>query len=109
MRKLRFLWTALFVLLTAGCDEFSPGIKGSGKVITEPRTVSGFNAVLLKGAGALTIEENGTESLTISADDNLLPYVTAEVSGGRLTLSTKDNTSISPSFFDAVTKEQSPR
>jgi hypothetical protein len=65
---------------------------GSGKVASETRTVSGFTSVKLKGTGKVTIEAgSGSESLTITADDNLLPYLTSEVNGHELVLGTKDN------------------
>jgi hypothetical protein len=76
---------------------FGPGIRGSGKVVSESRNVSGFREVVLNGSGNVNIEVTGTESLTIEADDNLLPYLTSDVSGNRLTLGTKDNTNVSPS------------
>jgi hypothetical protein len=58
--------------------------------------VNGFSKVELSGTGELTIEKTGTESLSISAEDNLLPRLTSEVSGGTLTLGTEPNTSIVP-------------
>lgn len=95
MRRIPILLTLVCSLFTAGCG-FS-GIRGSGNVISEPREVTGFTEVKLNGTGQLTIDQTGTESLTITADDNLLPYLTSEVSGTRLTLGTKERTSISPS------------
>src|SRR5262249_41007713 len=100
MRGIRLMWAAAFVWLASSCNfniNFDPGIRGSGKVVSEPRNVSGFREVVLKGSGNLSIEVSGTESLTIEADDNLLPYLTSDVSGNRLTLGTKDNTNIAPS------------
>jgi hypothetical protein len=70
--------------------------QGSGQVATESRPVSGFTKVELSGTGELTIEKTGTDSLTISAEDNILPRLSSEVSGGTLTLGTKPNTSIVP-------------
>ena len=72
------------------------GIRGSGHVVTESRTVSGFSRVDLGGSGQLVIDQSGTDSLTISADENLLPYLTSDVSGGLLTLDTRSGTNISP-------------
>ena len=73
-----------------------PRIRGSGTVTTESRPVQGFREVSLNGSGQLTIEQNGAESLTITADDNLMPYLTSDVTGNRLTLGTKEHTNISP-------------
>jgi Putative auto-transporter adhesin, head GIN domain len=78
------------VLLVTACSV----TKGSGKVVTQTRQVSGFTKVELSGSGELTIEKTGTESLTISAEDNLLPELTSEVSGGTLILGTKPSTTI---------------
>ncbi len=91
MRKLFWLigiiTCALFV---AGCTL----IRGSGNLQTETRQVSNFSAITLSTSGTLIIEQTGTESLTITAEDNLLPYITSEVSNGRLILGTRPNTGL---------------
>jgi hypothetical protein len=99
MRRIQVLLILIAAaLLAAGCDMvMTPGIKGSGNVTTETRKVSGFKEVTLAGSGQLTLEQNGTESLTITADDNLMQYLTSEVSGNKLTLGTKEHTNVSPS------------
>jgi hypothetical protein len=94
VRKVQLLLT-VFTVLAAGC--FSHGVPGSGKVISESRAVAGFTSVSLKGSGQLTIDENGTESLTITADDNLLPDLISEVRGNQLILGSRDNLNINPS------------
>lgn len=80
------------LLLVTACSV----TRGSGQLATESRPVSGFTKVELSGTGELTIEQTGTESLSISAEDNLLPRLTSEVSGDTLTLGTEPNTSIVP-------------
>lgn len=59
---------------------------GSGTTVTETREVSGFTQIRLLGFGTLDISQTGTESLTISAYDDLLPHLTAEVTNGVLEL-----------------------
>jgi hypothetical protein len=66
-------------------------VAGSGKIITEPRTVSGFSAVSLSGSGRVIIEQTGMESLTVTTDDNLLPYITTDVKGNTLELGLNDS------------------
>lgn len=78
----------------AGCMLRS--VSGSGNVIAQRRTVGGFTAVSLSGSGKLIIDRTGTETLTITADDNLLPYLTAEVKGGELHLGTRPGSSVDP-------------
>jgi hypothetical protein len=99
--KTRHLLTALAgsigslgLLVLGGCTTtFGPSTTGSGNLKSESRPVSGFSEVALNGVGHLTVQQTGTESLTIQADDNILPLLTSDVSGNRLTLGTKPNTS----------------
>jgi hypothetical protein len=70
-------------------------IRGSGNVISESRQVSGITGVQLDTSGDLTLSQDDTESLTIEAEDNLLPLLTSEMVNGTLKLGTKPNTSIS--------------
>jgi hypothetical protein len=77
----------LGLLAVAGCNGDDSGdIKGSGVVKTESRPVEKFTAIELD-VGRLTVEQTGTESLTITADDNLLALFTSAVKGGTLYLS----------------------
>ena len=62
---------------------------GSGNVVSESRNVSGFTKIDLSGAGEVTIDQNGTEALTIEAEDNLMSKVTSEVGDGTLRLGEK--------------------
>lgn len=75
----------LFVAL-AGCST----AKGSGNIKTETRAVNGVSSVSLLGDGMLDIEQTGTDSLTITADDNLLPLLNSEVRDGELKLGIKN-------------------
>jgi hypothetical protein len=65
---------ALLVVLVGGCGSAGTSGSGSGSgsssgdVKTESRDVQGFDSVEFSGAGTLTIEQTGTESLEIQAD-----------------------------------------
>lgn len=72
-------------------------INGSGNIVTETRNVSGFDKVDLKSIGNLTIIEGNKESLTITADDNLIPYMTTEVFNDTLEIGMKPNINLDPS------------
>ncbi len=72
--------------LLAACG-LLPGsnvITGSGKVTRVDRPVSGFSAVALEGSGEVEITQGASESLSIEAEDNLLPLITSEVRDGVL-------------------------
>jgi hypothetical protein len=67
------------------------GVTGSGNLKTEVRQVSNFSQVDFSAVGTLTIEQTGIEGLSITADDNILPILTSDVSNGVLHLGAKDN------------------
>jgi Putative auto-transporter adhesin, head GIN domain len=65
-----------------------PPIKGSGIAKTESRPVEKFTAIhLSEVTGSLEIERTGSESLTVTADDNVVSRFTSEVKDGTLYLS----------------------
>ena len=59
---------------------------GSGRLITEERPVNGFTSIAVSGAVRAVVTVGGTESLQITAEDNIAPVVEAVVAGGRLTI-----------------------
>jgi hypothetical protein len=75
----------IIVMLFASACNLVPTF-GSRQLITEDRPVNGYRGVDVSGAGSLEIIQDGTEALTIETDDNIMPYVTSEVSGGKLYL-----------------------
>ena len=80
----------LVVALVAGCSS----VNGSGNIKTETRTINGVSSVSLVGDGLLEVEQTGTDSLTITADDNLLPLLSSEVRDGELKLGPKNLTNL---------------
>jgi hypothetical protein len=70
--------------------------RGSGRVTTEDRAVSGFQAVSLELPGDLTISLGDKEALQVEGEDNLLPYIETDVSNGRLRIRITDNANILP-------------
>lgn len=74
---------AVLVLLLTGC---ASSIVGSGRVVTESRPVSDFDALDFSGVGEVTITQGDTESLTIQAEDNLMPLIRTQVKDRTLTI-----------------------
>lgn len=104
MRRVNRLFVPLAALaLALGCGESwnpthpSRTVIGSGVLASESWPVSGFTAVSVSGAGHLVIERTGYESLQVTAEDNILPLLRAEVVGGRLTLGARPHTDMRPS------------
>jgi hypothetical protein len=82
------------LLAVTGCAQVQ--VRGSGNVVTENRNVTGFTGVDFRGDWQLFIEQTGSESLSVTADDNILPYLTSEVRAGRLVLEDKDHANLTP-------------
>jgi Putative auto-transporter adhesin, head GIN domain len=57
----------------------SAATTGSGKMASETRNVSDFDAISLSGSMTLDVRQTGKESLTISAEDNILPLIETTV------------------------------
>src|SRR5579885_2595681 len=85
MNRIVIIFAAATVLL-AGCHRLR--IKGDGVIKTESRPISEFSAVDISGGYEITWS-SGKPSLSISTDENLLPLIRTEVSGGTLQIDTR--------------------
>jgi hypothetical protein len=79
----------MFVLL-AGITFFSLSscmfncVHGSGNQKSEDRKVGNFSRINISGGFKVILKQDSSMSLKITADDNLLKYIKADVSGDRL-------------------------
>jgi hypothetical protein len=71
-------------LLMAGCSWFGKEIVGSGNIASETRPLPEFHSISLSGQGKIVIYEGDTGTIKVESEDNLLPYIKTEVSGGVL-------------------------
>jgi len=89
--RVGLLLLVLVTLVLVGCGRF--GVlnlqRGSGNLKTESRQVSGFHGVTLAYVGELNITQGDTESLSIEADDNILPLIETDVQDGILRIRTE--------------------
>ncbi|MCK9150825.1 head GIN domain-containing protein [Methanobacterium alcaliphilum] len=69
-------------ITVSGC--IGTGGTGSGNVINETKTVNGFDQVSLNGIGTLIITQGSEESLTIEAEDNIIPHIQTKVDDNKL-------------------------
>jgi hypothetical protein len=85
---------ALLASLALGaCSDLTTG---TGNPASESRGLSAFSAVELAGIGSVRVEPGPTASVTILADDNILPLLTSDVEGDTLVLGTRTGVSVSP-------------
>lgn len=99
--RVKTLFWFVFVLISASIactvtsgNGDSETVRGSGNVATEEREVSDFTSVSLQGLGKLVIDQTGSESLSVTADDNFLPYIETEVRGRELIITVQNNTTL---------------
>jgi len=86
----------LMVLVSAaGCIDDLGGeqVEGSGTVVTETRETGDFDQIAVEGFGTAIVEVGPAVSLTVAAEDNILPLLVTKVEGSTLTLTTEPNTS----------------
>jgi len=72
---------ALSALLFAGCAD--------GPVLTREEDVSGFDRISVETFGEIIIQQGDEESLTIEAPRDYMRYITTEVEGDTLVISTR--------------------
>lgn len=89
MKVIGCLALGMMGVFFAGCrvEEYMEE-RGSGRMVTEQRAVSGIRGISLATAGRLVIETGDSESLRIEAEDNMIPHIQTEVFNGVLTIRT---------------------
>jgi hypothetical protein len=92
-----FLYTsALGIGALVALGVSRPTVIGSGVPATEERALGDVSEVALAGTGELTIAQGLVPSLTVRADDNILPLLETEMRGHTLALRSPGRTSIHP-------------
>jgi hypothetical protein len=88
----------LLPILQMGCSPL--GISGSGNLITEQKDYSDFTLVEINSAFEYTITKSDTFSVSITADDNIMPHVSVTKDGNRLKV-TLGNVSLRNAHYEA--------
>jgi Putative auto-transporter adhesin, head GIN domain len=85
----------MFALAICGCGSVNlRTVVGSGQSLSEGRPIQDVRQIEMSGVGTLILKQSSEESLTVRADDNILPLLKSEVHDGKLTLSLTNNTTI---------------
>jgi hypothetical protein len=100
MRSKRYCLASCLAALSmlAGCsfNVLGNGVRGSGIVKTESRKVAGFSSISFKSVGKVTVQQTGKESLTIAAEDNILPLLESRVADNILYLTLAKDGKMNP-------------
>ena len=101
LRKITILllsiWTALFL---TSCEEH---VKGSGVTKIAERNVPPFNILRVVGDFKVNVTSGQPQKISISADDNILPYIITKSRGQTLILDAKQGYLIQPSQTPLIT------
>jgi len=88
-RKIILLLAAFSIsfFLFSGCSDKNSvsntdQIVGSGKLVSENRTVAPFTGIQLVGAGDVIITQDSVQSLTVETDDNIVGLLSTTVENG---------------------------
>ena len=85
----RLLTVMALAVIFCSCES----ITGSGNIITQTRNLDQFNGVKASGSIDIEVSNAPNQSLTIEADDNILPYIITKVENGMLDVHLKHNMS----------------
>jgi hypothetical protein len=74
-------------MLIAGCSMIPQAcIDGSGRVISEDRTLPAFQSVILNTPAVVTVSQGSPQRVQLTADDNVLPLISTTVRNGDLSI-----------------------
>jgi hypothetical protein len=64
-------------------------IKGSHNQITDKRQIGNFEKIDVSGGFVINMKQDSSNTLTVTADDNVMKYIRTEVSGTKLRIFTR--------------------
>ena len=91
MKKLLFLLCALVSLKSFATWET---IKGNGILKKETRNVNNYTGVHLQGSINVVLHYGTSNTISVEADENLLPYIETVVENGNLVVRTKNKVNL---------------
>ena len=91
MKKLLF---ALVAIVTFSSFANWETITGNGNIKKESRQLSGYSGISLNGSMNVEIAYGNSESISVEADENLLPYIETKVEDGILVVKAKDKVNL---------------
>jgi hypothetical protein len=94
-RKVIVLLAAFFACISFFAS--AQRIKGDKNIVTQERKVSPFSVLDIGGVGDITIKQGSTESVTVTTDENIQPYIETVNEGNKLRIGSKDGVDINSS------------
>ena len=91
-----FLFSLLILVFASGCNEIGRRERGSGHIISDTRSVSGFHSIEVSGAIDVYIRQDSSTSIKVEADDNLLQYIEVYTDNSTLIIRTQHRIWLKP-------------
>jgi hypothetical protein len=82
---MKYLSFPALIFVFSSCMQHSK--TGSGNIVTETRSIGSFNAINASTSVHVDVAMGPKASVIVEADDNILPYVETNISGGTLKVS----------------------
>jgi len=73
------------------CTGVGGSVRGSGVIVSETRDIPAFDGVSIDYPAVVTIRQGDAPSVTVEADDNLLPQLSTRVVDGTLQIKSSEN------------------
>ncbi len=89
-RSLIFL-ISLMMLFSGACSQTLIPVKGTGPSIDKKLDISDFKGIDVSGGIDVILVQGSSESVTLTAQENLFEYITAKVDNGTLKIYTRNN------------------
>ena len=81
----------LIVPFASACNVFHERVVGSGQRQKQKREIASFTSISTEGAYEIEVVSQQALSLELEADDNILPLITTDVTGGVLRIKSTRN------------------
>lgn len=93
-----FVFSALLITSIGNAQWSNNKIKGNGKVISETRTTSDYDAIKVSGSFDVDLVAGKEGKIIIKGEENLVSVIKVEVEGNILKIYTEKGSSIRPSI-----------
>ncbi len=96
MRRLVII-AILSSFFLSSCGLFGKRVRGTGNIVTETRSITGYNSVDVSGNIDVYVKQDSGQSVKVETDDNLQGMVEVFEEGGVLRIHTKRGYNLKPS------------
>lgn len=79
-----------FVMIILSFTGSACTVNGSGKVISETRTLTDFSGLDLRNSANVYVTQGNVQEVKIEAEDNIIPLIQTDIRNGQLIITSRD-------------------